>query len=347
MNINIKVTDGFNFDPIHLETYEKVNSVKERFPFIYAYEKTHKIYHKIVNLKDINIPGNMNQLVRVGDNPSFNEMQVDITNKGYCLDNLGIILTNDRSDGYQYGTVDGVTKLSILSHLGVKNAVVTIIEDLSKADRLILGLKLNTKGKPFGKATLNDIKKVIVQLYALGKVKSNGITLEASIKNQVGEIAGHLSKNVLNEFVSDIAEVITETPRGHDNLRTPSDKQDRLKDLGLINTPQTVYVPVGAFFEKAVTVGLNAYRKYAKYYDNDDIEIRLIVDGGVLDSENPLDDWKKKCMNFKDQYNNYVRGISKIHFDDLQPSHSKVCVYGAMPQVEGVKNIPMDKLYKL
>ena len=52
-------------------------------------------------------------------------------------------------------------------------------------------------------------------------------------------------------------------------------------------------------------------------------------------------------MNFKDQYNNYVRGISKIHFDDLQPSHSKVCVYGAMPQVEGVKNIPMDKLYRL
>ena len=303
--INIKIKDNHVFTQQNLNLYKEVNKTKERFPEIYSNPKW-EISQELVNLSDIDIPEYMDQDARDGNNPAKGEMELDINNKGFSLDGLSIVL---RPEGNEYKTIDGVTKLNIFKSKDVVNAPVTIIKNISKADALKLSIKLNLKDKPYGKANLEDIKKVVKELHRIKSVKANGKTLTESIGDAITEMAGtHIPEGKIFGLIREIEEDIT----GIQSLLslTPKTAKQRIEQLGYKSDRQTVYVPVGAFFEKAVTVGLNQYNKWSKYYKNDDIEIRLIVDGGVLDSEKPLDDWKKKCLNFKNQYNSYVRGIS-------------------------------------
>ena len=338
--INIKLEKGYTFSPKDLKLYKEVNNNQERFPEIYNPNKKWNHDQKLINLSDINIPKYMNQKARDGNNPVRGEMEIDINNKGFSLDGLSIVL---RPVGNKYEPIDGVTKLNIFNDKDVVNAPVTIIDNISEADALKLSIQLNLKDKPYGKANLDDIKKVVKQLFAIGDVKANGKTLPDSIGDAIIEMAGtHIPEGKIFALITEIEEDLT----GVSNLisLTPKTAKQRIEELGYISDKQTVYVPVASFYEKAVPHAINQYQKYV--VNNPDVEIRLVVYTGNINPKDPERDWDIKCKNFKTAFDEYLTNISKYFFDGAYPLDDKIKMFAAIPQVKNYKGVNFNDLYK-
>ena len=337
--INIKIKDNHVFTQQNLNLYKEVNKTKERFPEIYSNPKW-EISQELVNLSNIDIPEYMDQDARDGNNPAKGEMELDINNKGFSLDGLSIVL---RPEGNEYKTIDGVTKLNIFKGKDVVNAPVTIIKNISKADALKLSIKLNLKDKPYGKANLEDIKKVVKELHRIKSVKANGKTLTESIGDAITEMAGtHIPEGKIFGLIREIEEDIT----GIQSLLslTPKTAKQRIEQLGYKSDRQTVYVPVASFYEKAVPHAINQYKSHV--VDNPNVEIRLVAYTGNINPKDPERDWDNKCKNFKTDFDKYIANISKYFFNGANPLDDKIKMFAAIPQVKNYKGVNFNDLYK-
>ena len=343
--LNIKINEGYSFTSEDLKNYQKVNETEERFPHIYKFKKQ-GIEKKLVKIEDINIPSYMEQIVRDGNNPAKQAIEKDINARGFCLDGLSLVLTPDKKykNSSKYDIIDGVTKLTILKSKDVKNAPVTIINNISVSDRYKLGIKLNHKDKPFGEASLDDIKKVVKELHKIGDVKANGKTLEQSINATILEMAGDkIPDGKLRNLVKEISEDITKNKKLI-SLNNASAKR-RLEEIGCKSDNHVVYVPVASFHEKVLSIAVNAYKKNYNFKKKKGKEIRLCVYVGDVDPTRPIDHWDEKCKNFPEGYNALLKDIGEFFFDDNPFKSDKIKLFGAIPQVYDYKDVPIDELY--
>jgi hypothetical protein len=337
--LNIKITEGYSFTSEDLRNYQKVNETEQRFPHIYKF-KEQGIEKKIVKIEDINIPSYMDQIVRDGNNPAKQAIEKDINARGFCLDGLTLVLTPNKEG--KYDIIDGVTKLSILKSKDVKNAPVTIINNISVSDRYKLGIKLNHKDKPFGEASLDDIKKVVKELHKIGDVKANGKSLEQSINDTILEMAGDkIPDGKLRNLTKEISENLTKTKK----LITlnPPEAKKRLIELGCKSDKHVVYVPVASYIEKTLSTAVKAYDKHV--INNKNVEIRLCVYVGDVDPTKPIEHWNKDCRDYPEQYNKLLKDVGKYFFDGNHFKTNKIKLYGAIPQVYDYKDVPIDELY--
>ena len=342
MELNIHIEEGFKFTSKNLDDYKKVNAVKERFPHIYAFQKpNNQIEQKLVDIDDINIPSYVDQEVRAGSNPARSELEKDINARGFSLDGLSLVLTHGKTKKYE--PVDGVTKLDIFRQKGVVNAPVTIIPKISEADRYKLGIKLNHKDKPFGQASIEDVKRVIHKLHSLGDVKANGVSLSESINNTIKDMVGDkMPEGKLYDLVRDIEEEITKVKKLI-NL-TPKTAAQRLEEIGCTSDSQHVYVPIASFHEKALSIATRAYANAVKEHGKD-VQVRLVVYKGSIDPVNPVSDWNNKCRDFPKLYNKLLDDVGDMFFGAETFNTDKIQLYGAIPQVyQGLKDKNGDKI---
>ena len=337
---NIKIPEGYIFTSKNLEDYKKINETKERFPLIYKFEEKGKVEQTIIDIDKIDIPKYMDQKVRDGNNPAKSDIEKDINARGFSLDGLSIVLSPNKEG--KYDVIDGVTKLTILKAKKVKNVPVTIIPNILESERYKLGIKLNHKDKPYGQASLGDIKKVVKQLIKLGNVKANGKSLEQSINDTIIEMAGDkIPEGKINNLVNEIHQEVTD--KDHLLSFTSKTAEDRLRELGCKNDKHTVYIPVASFIEKTLMRAVKEYKKHKE--DNPNIEIRLCVYVGDVNPLDPIQDWNNRCLNFKKDFDTYLKNISNYLFDGTKPNFSKIKMYGAIPQVYSHPKVSIDELY--
>ena len=339
--IDIHLRENFSFDETHLETYKKIN-VRDRFPLIYNYENKTNISIQLVPLDKIQIPNYLEQKVRKGVNPKYADISLDINTKGLCLDGHAFVLNKV---GDEYKVVDGVTKLTILRDTyKVKNVCAIVFDNLDKSDCIVLGVQLNHKDKPFGQASIDDIKVAVKELANLNSIKSNGISLEESIKRSVQEMSlDKIPTSKLDSTVTEIKEDLT-GKSSHDNIKTEAQKTKKLKDMNLTSDSQTMYLMVKNYPKSALWTACDVYHKHSKLYQ--DLEIRLVIHGGVLDSVDPVKDWENKILPFPKDFTNYLTKISNIFFGGKAPNFDKVKVYGGASQLKDNDNYTHNKLYK-
>ena len=300
------------------------------------------------------------QSVRAIVNPELSSIRDDIENNGFSLTVLPPMVMK-RKDG-TYLELDGRTRYHHLAGFGMKNMIVDVFEEEVMGKVIKFALFMNNQGKPFGKASIPDIKKAIMGLIEIGDIPRLGDSvldiqeMTDIIISNLKDMSCRLSPGQENEIVHDGIHKLTgvQQVRSFPNGQGNPTPKEWLNLHGYIDTREHYYLPISNMVERSFTT-----LKHRRSQIPKETEIRAVVYIGVPSATDPEGDWKKTAAGFKENWKEIVSWIlENFKYEPPECEHTeenvdpgriverKIKIYGAIPQIKSLNHkYPMDKLY--
>ena len=339
----------------NLETYDLLR-VREAYPRIFGSQSPDWLIHTgafLIDISDIDLDNvAFEQVARVNVNPKWQVLKEDIIKNGFNLAELGIMVM--RLENGKFIVMEGRSRLKILQEMGMANIVAEVFRVTTIANLVRFALYMNSTKKPYGEASIYDITKGIMYLIENNVIakRPNTVAGRTALATAISAELDYMSGGKLTPNENDLiihkaidkatgVKNVISFPKGEgsqeylEKLIGPEQLKEDL-DNGII------YVVRANFTEKIYSGMIKELEKS----DPNVKQIRFVIQTGVPKATNPEKDWIKNGAGFKEQFDIFEKKISKIRFHNVEVNESRVCIYGAIPQVRSLEHkYPMDRLY--
>ena len=365
--INLNPDNVTKFTDANLATYDRLR-VKEAYPRIFGTQSPPYLKYvrpKLVNVSEIDLDNKMfEQTVRANINPKGPDVRDDIRFNGFNLAELGVFLV--RLKNGKYLTMEGRSRSKLLREdFGITNVIADVfdVEDNagdtdtieSMANIIRFALFMNSSKKPFGEASYEDIRNVIMWLIDNGAIAKQPDTsagrtaLVDAITTELDFISGGKLKPAQYDLVIHAAvdkalgyKSVISFPKGkgvEDYLNELLGAERIAKDLA----NGIKYVPVAIFDDKMYP---RMTSETAKVSNLPIKQIRFVMYIGVPSASDPEGSWITDGAGFKKRFDDFEKKISKIRFNNTEINDRDIKIYGAIPQVRSLdKKYPMNRVY--
>jgi hypothetical protein len=345
-NINVDVNKQKRFTTDDLNTLIAIRSTAAH-PNIYGSKAPSGIKYRKTVLIDLDLVEDNNewfsQLARISVNPKINDIQEDIIRNGWNLAELPVHVMEGENG--KFVVLEGRTRFSIAKALGMKNIIADVFDNTTLANALRFAISCNAQKKPYGEASVKDIRKVILKLVSMpvveGGIDSTAEDFAELVREEILDITTKLKPKQMDQIVFDAIEIrdgespVISFPDGRGS-------KEWLEAHNYRDSQDRIFVPVGTFEEKVL---LSMIRK-EQSTPSSVREICYVVHGGTLDSKNPEQSWIKGCRDFNKRFKETLLGVSETFFDGAEIDMKRVKLYGAIPMVKSLKRkYPMNKIY--
>ena len=359
-SVTVPITSNTHrFTQEHCDTYNRLR-VMEAYPQIFGSLAPRYLKYlgtKLVNMSDIVVDNkDREQSARFSSNPQENKIKADIEENGFSLTELGLSFTITPQGKYK--PINGQTRKHLLAKAGMQNVIADIFDTMSPEDVLRVGGHLNTINKPYGEATVIDIKKIILNLVKMGSIpkidqntKEGRDVFTEYVLTELQFIGGGKLMPADRSLI--VFAALQETT-GVENVKSfPNGNGAKDRIIELVGREKynedhangIRYIPVASWLEKLHPRMVTMSRKMLREQKNI-TEVRFIIHPGVLKPRDPENEWIKTCANFKKDFDQFELDLSEYRFHGVKVNNSKIKIYGAIPAVRSLEHkYPMDRLY--
>tara|TARA_R100001015_G_C4609694_1_gene164970 strand:+ start:76 stop:1200 length:1125 start_codon:yes stop_codon:yes gene_type:complete len=354
--LDITLDKVTKFTKQNLATYDRLR-VKEAYPRIFGTQAPPYLKYvkpMLVNVSDIEVDNVLfEQTVRANINPKVNDLKDDIRYNGFNLAELGVFLV--RLGNGKFRILEGRTRAKLLrEEFRITNVIADVFDIADEANQIRFATYMNAQKKPFGEASYEDIRNVIMWLINNGAIAkqpdtSDGrATLRDAITCELNFISGGKLKPAQFDLIIHDAvdqalgyKSVASFPGGakvEEHLEKLLGKERIKKDL----ENGIKYVLVAIFDEKMY------HRMVAEVGKAPDSikEIRFVMYMGVPSASDPEGSWLKHGAGFKKRFDIFEEKISKIRFNSSKPVSDRVKIWGLIPQVRSLDSkYPMNRVY--
>ena len=361
--INLNPDNVTKFTDANLATYDRLR-VKEAYPRIFGTQSPTYLKYvgpKLVNVSDIELDNvQFEQTVRANINPKTPNVRDDIRFNGFNLAELGLFLV--RLNNGKYLIMEGRSRGKMLREdFDMTNVIADVFDVKDLANIIRFALFMNSSKKPFGEASYEDIRNVIMWLIEEGAIAKQPDTsagrtaLTDAITYELDFISGGKLKPAQYDLIILAArdkalgyKSVISFPGGkgvEDYLNKLLGAERVAKDLA----NGIKYVPVAIFDEKMYPRMITETAKAPKSIK----EIRFVMYMGVPKASDPEGSWLKdsgpgvgKHAGFKKRFDTFEEQIAEIRFNGVRVDTTCIKIYGAIPQVRSLdKKYPMNRVY--
>ena len=354
--INLNPDNVTEFTNANLATYDRLR-VKEAYPRIFGTQSPPWLNYfgpKLVNVSDIELDNKMfEQTVRANINPKGPDVRDDIRFNGFNLAELGVFLV--RLKNGKYLTMEGRSRSKLLREdFGITNVIADVFDVEDMANIVRFALFMNSSKKPFGEASYEDIRNVIMWLIDNGAIAKQPDTsagrtaLVDAITTELDFISGGKLKPAQYDLVIHAAvdkalgyKSVISFPNGRgveDYLNDLLGAERIAKDLA----EGIKYVPVAIFDEKMYPRMITETAKAPRSIK----EIRFVMYMGVPKASDPEGSWLKDGAGFKKRFDTFEEQIAEIRFNGVRVDTTRIKIWGAISQVRSLnKKYPMNRVY--
>ena len=354
--LNINPDNVTKFTKENLATYDRLR-VKEAYPRIFGTQAPPYLKYvrpALVNVSDIETNNVMfEQTVRANINPKGSDVRDDIRYNGFNLAELGIFLV--RLKNGKYLTMEGRSRSKLLREdFGITNVIADVFDVEDMANIVRFALFMNSSKKPFGEASYEDIRNVIMWLIETGAIAKQPDTVDgrAALKDAITVELDFISGGKLKPAQYDLViHAAVDKALGYKSVISfPNGKgvEDYLNELlGAERIAKDLaegikYVPVAIFDEKMYPRMITETAKAPKSIK----EIRFVMYMGVPSASNPEGSWLEHGVGFKKRFDIFEQKIAEIRFNGSHPVTTRIKIWGSIPQVRSLDNkYPMNQVY--
>jgi hypothetical protein len=341
LELAVDVTKTNQFTETHVKTLDDLRQ-KKAHPRIYGNLAPKGIKHELtqlVSIADI-ISDNtfFSQRARFTRNPEMQNIQEDIKANGYSLTELPIMLMRL---GDKFIPLEGRTRLEILIGLGMVNIIADVFEETTEANALRFAVSQNAQKKPYGEASFKDVHKAVMTLISMNEINKKHPKFEDLVFQEVIKITTKLKPGQINQIVNDAKNAaageqsIISFPQGQG-------AKEWLTSHEYVDTRGIKYIAVGTFEDKVI----RSMIRQIPDMDPTVQEVRLVIHGGTLNSNDPERDWQDRCKGFKHTFMKTLKDISDTFYGGVPIKMDRINLYGAIPMVKSLEDkYPMAELY--
>ena len=294
--------------------------------------------------------GNYTQNSRAaGKNPKYKDVQKDISNYGFKLRNVPILVKRN-PDG-TYTPINGRTRAEILRNFGFVNFICIVYKpkkgksDLQIRDAISnFCLRSNAENDPAGDLLLEDV--FIEGCYAIdqGFIKLTGAMYQdiEIIRKRVDEVCGqgtftdtkrsYVAFRIYNNYTTG-SRVLSWSVKG-----SPDEwvKSSKFKNIAPTLDAKGNVIKIGLMYiiVSSETLDKSLMRAITTAYANKNYRIRVIVHTGTLKGFDTEENYAEKIFNFRSLWELTLDKMSYAYFKSVDPSNLKIELYGALPAVE-------------
>ena len=354
--INLNPDNVTKFTDANLATYDRLR-VKEAYPRIFGTQKPSYLNYvgpKLVNVSDIELDNKaFEQTVRANINPKGPAVRDDIRYNGFNLAELGVFLV--RLKNGKYLTMEGRSRSKLLREdFGITNVIADVFDVEDIANIVRFALFMNSSKKPFGEASYEDIRNVIMWLIETGAIAKQPDTVDGrtALKDAITVELDFISGGKLKPAQYDLViHAAVDKALGYKSVISfPNGKgvEDYLNELlGAERIAKDLaegikYVPVAIFDEKMYPRMITETAKAPKSIK----EIRFVMYMGVPQASDPEGSWLKHGAGFKKRFDTFEEQIAEIRFNGVRVDTTRIKIWGSVPQVRSLdKKYPMNRVY--
>ena len=355
--LNVPLKGIRRFTNEHLDSYDHFR-VKGGHPRIYT--KQEFMYNKFIGamLVDIDeIYSNdraFDQRARRVANPEITKISQDINYTGWSLytGKPGILLV--RRNGLYY-VIDGRTRLYELEKRGMENIICDVFEYDGPDDENVFkifctefAVFCNSFHKPFGEATYNDIEHALFGIIELGGINRNldSQSMVSVITDKIQKMSfGKLTPQKVDTLVTKSLEKVTGVVRC---ISFPNGNGSEKRLIEIMGSQYYTDKENGIHYVIASADESRIHRAMIRLWNKNLTtvkEVRIIIQGGVLNPEKPAECFEEKVIGFKQIFEKYEADIAKVRFNNVNIDNSIVKLYGFIPMVYSLNSkYPMKKL---
>ena len=364
--INLNPDNVTKFTDANLATYDRLR-VKEAYPRIFGTQSPTYLKYvgpKLVNVSDIELDNvQFEQTVRANINPKTPNVRDDIRFNGFNLAELGVFLV--RLKNGKYLIMEGRSRSKLLREdFGITNVIADVFDVVDNdnkvgtveamANTIRFAIFMNSSKKPFGEASYEDIRNVIMWLIENGAIAKQPDTSagRTALTNAITYELDFLSGGKLKPSQYDLIILAArDKALGYKSVISfpgGQDVEDHLnKLLGAERVAKDLangikYVPVAIFDEKMYPRMITETAKASKSIK----EIRFVMYMGVPSASDPEGSWLKDGAGFKKRFDTFEEQIAEIRFNGVRVDTSRIKIWGAIPQVRSLdKKYTMNRVY--
>ena len=354
--INLNPDNVTKFTDANLATYDRLR-VKEAYPRIFGTQKPSYLNYvgpKLVNVSDIELDNKaFEQTVRANINPKGPDVRDDIRYNGFNLAELGVFLV--RLKNGKYLTMEGRSRSKLLREdFGITNVIADVFDVEDIANIVRFALFMNSSKKPFGEASYEDIRNVIMWLIETGAIAKQPDTVDGrtALKDAITVELDFISGGKLKPAQYDLViHAAVDKALGYKSVISfPNGKgvEDYLNELlGAERIAKDLaegikYVPVAIFDEKMYPRMITETAKAPRSIK----EIRFVMYMGVPQAFDPEGSWLKHGAGFKKRFDTFEEQIAEIRFNGVRVDTTRIKIWGSIPQVRSLdKKYPMNRVY--
>ena len=251
--------------------------------------------------------------------------------------------------------MEGRTRAKIITEdFGMTNVIADVFDVEDLADIIRFAIFMNSSKKPFGEASYEDIRNVIMYLIETGAIAKQPDTsagrtaLTDAITYELEFISGGKLKPAQYDLVILAAiekalgyKSVISFPGGNgveDYLNELLGTERVAKDL----SDGIKYIPVAIFDEKMYSRMITETAKAPKSIK----EIRFVMYMGVPKASDPEGSWLKHGAGFKKRFDTFEEQIAEIRFNGVRVDTTRIKIWGSIPQVRSLdKKYPMNRVY--
>ena len=213
---------------------------------------------------------------------------------------------------------------------------------------------MNSSKKPFGEASYEDIRNVIMWLIDNGAIAKQPDTIEGrtaltdAITYELDFLSGGKLKPAQYDLIILAARDKALGYKSVISFPGGNGVEDYLNDLlGAERIAEDLangikYVPVAIFDEKMYPRMITETAKAPKSIK----EIRFVMYMGVPQASDPEGSWLKHGAGFKKRFDTFEEQIAEIRFNGVRVDTTRIKIWGSVPQVRSLdKKYPMNRVY--
>ena len=364
--LNINPDNVTKFTKENLATYDRLR-VKEAYPRIFGTQSPSYLKYvgpKLVNVSDIELDNvQFEQTVRANINPKGPDVRDDIRYNGFNLAELGVFLV--RLQNGKYLIMEGRSRGKLLREdFDMTNVIADVfdVEDNdgkvgtveAMANTIRFAIFMNSSKKPFGEASYEDIRNVIMWLIETGAIAKQPDTVDGrtALKDAITVELDFISGGKLKPAQYDLViHAAVDKALGYKSVISfPNGKgvEDYLNELlGAERIAKDLaegikYVPVAIFDEKMYPRMITETAKAPRSIK----EIRFVMYMGVPQASDPEGSWLKHGAGFKKRFDTFEEQIAEIRFNGVRVDTTRIKIWGSIPQVRSLdKKYPMNRVY--
>ena len=364
--LNINPDNVTKFTKENLATYDRLR-VKEAYPRIFGTQSPSYLKYvgpKLVNVSDIELDNvQFEQTVRANINPKSPDVRDDIRFNGFNLAELGLFLV--RLQNGKYLIMEGRSRGKLLREdFDMTNVIADVfdVEDNdgkvgtveAMANTIRFAIFMNSSKKPFGEASYEDIRNVIMWLIDNGAIAKQPDTIEGrtaltdAITYELDFLSGGKLKPAQYDLIILAARDKALGYKSVISFPGGNGVEDYLNDLlGAERIAEDLangikYVPVAIFDEKMYPRMITETTKAPKSIK----EIRFVMYMGVPQASDPEGSWLKHGAGFKKRFDTFEEQIAEIRFNGVRVDTTRIKIWGSVPQVRSLdKKYPMNRVY--
>ena len=354
--LNINPDNVTKFTKENLATYDRLR-VKEAYPRIFGTQSPSYLKYvgpKLVNVSDIELDNvQFEQTVRANINPKSPDVRDDIRFNGFNLAELGLFLV--RLQNGKYLIMEGRSRGKLLREdFDMTNVIADVFDVEDMANIVRFALFMNSSKKPFGEASYEDIRNVIMWLIDNGAIAKQPDTIEGrtaltdAITYELDFLSGGKLKPAQYDLIILAARDKALGYKSVISFPGGNGVEDYLNDLlGAERIAEDLangikYVPVAIFDEKMYPRMITETAKAPKSIK----EIRFVMYMGVPQASDPEGSWLKHGAGFKKRFDTFEEQIAEIRFNGVRVDTTRIKIWGSVPQVRSLdKKYPMNRVY--